>query len=209
MTGRIALGGVAAIMLSCGAAAAPPAAPDKPVYALRTRFSGTAEMVEWTSRPPPAARVAGKPAARAVATVQNGAGPAAVAVGLTDPRRRADRPQPLSSPFGWRADPILGTQRMHAGVDMAAPAGTAVVAASPGTVAVAGWVSGYGNCVVVDHGGGMQTRYAHLMQIAVGAGQPVQPGTVLGMVGSTGRSTGPHLHYEVRVNGRPINPLGR
>jgi murein DD-endopeptidase MepM/ murein hydrolase activator NlpD len=76
-------------------------------------------------------------------------------------------------------------------------------------VVAAGWAGGYGNCVVIDHGGGVQTRYGHLSRIVVRTGQHVDPGTLLGAVGSTGLSTGPHLHYEVRVNGAAINPLAR
>ncbi len=88
-------------------------------------------------------------------------------------------------------------------------AGSAVVSRSPGVVAATGWMGGYGNRVVVDHGGGVQTLYGHLSRIAVTPGQHVDPGMVLGAVGSTGRSTGPHLHYEVRLNGSAINPLVR
>ncbi|HET9630370.1 MAG TPA: M23 family metallopeptidase [Novosphingobium sp.] len=115
----------------------------------------------------------------------------------------------LTSPFGARAAPLAGASRLHAGLDLAAPYGSAVVARSPGLVVAAGWAGGYGNCVVIDHGGGVQTRYGHLSRIAVRVGEHVEPGALLGAVGSTGLSTGPHLHYEVRVNGAAINPLGR
>lgn len=113
----------------------------------------------------------------------------------------------LSSRFGRRADPFFGSARDHAGLDFAVPYGSQVVARSPGVVVVAGWGGGYGNQVIVDHGAGVQTRYGHMQRILVGVGQHVPAGTVLGLVGSTGRSTGPHLHYEVRVNGYAVNPL--
>ena len=113
----------------------------------------------------------------------------------------------LSSRFGTRYHPILGGWRQHSGVDLAAPIGTAVAAPSPGVVVAAQWWGGYGLFVAVDHGKGMQTRYGHLSQIAVYPGQQVAAGQVIGYVGSTGNSTGPHLHYEMRLNGQPLDPL--
>ena len=112
----------------------------------------------------------------------------------------------LSSGFGSRTHPILGGVRTHAGLDFAAPYGSAVAATAAGRVAVAGWSGSYGNLVVIDHGGGVETRYAHLSRISVAKGQQIESGQEVGRVGSTGRSTGPHLHYEVRVEGRAINP---
>lgn len=108
----------------------------------------------------------------------------------------------ISSHFGWR----WGT--MHEGVDIAANTGTEVLAADSGMVSFAGWNGGYGYLVKIDHGGGKETRYAHLSKIAVELGQTVTKGQVIGYVGSTGRSTGPHLHFEVRINGTAKNPLG-
>ena len=108
-----------------------------------------------------------------------------------------------------RGDPFLGTARAHRGLDFAAPYGSPVVTTSAGIVARAGWMGGYGNCVIVDHGGGVETRYGHLSAITVAPGQQVSQGALLGYVGSTGRSTGPHLHYEVRINGAAVNPLAR
>ncbi|RMH40722.1 MAG: peptidase M23 [Deltaproteobacteria bacterium] len=113
---------------------------------------------------------------------------------------------PLSSTFGERVDPIEGDRRFHAGVDLAAPEGTPVVAAGAGTVVRAGPAGGYGNLVVVDHGGGVHTRYAHLSDIAVQVGDRVAAGARIGAVGATGRATGPHLHFEVRRDGRPVDP---
>jgi murein DD-endopeptidase MepM/ murein hydrolase activator NlpD len=109
---------------------------------------------------------------------------------------------PITSSFGMRWG------RLHAGIDIGAGFGTPIRAAAGGTVIHAGWLGGYGNLVVVDHGGGLSTAYAHQQRIYVGYGQQVGQGEVLGEVGSTGHSFGPHLHFEVRVNGSPVDPLG-
>ncbi|MDW8414949.1 MAG: M23 family metallopeptidase [Thermaurantiacus sp.] len=112
----------------------------------------------------------------------------------------------LSSGFGMRFHPILGFSRLHQGVDFAAPTGTPVVASAAGRVTLAGWSGGYGQVVEVDHGRGLKTRYAHLSRIDVRPGQAVGQGQRIGAVGSTGLSTGPHLHYEVWRDGRAVNP---
>ncbi len=112
----------------------------------------------------------------------------------------------FSSPFGYRIHPIFGTRKLHAGLDMAAPVGTVVHAAGSGVVLSAGWGGGYGNLVQIEHGNGIVSRYAHMSQIDVVAGQPVSAGTVLGLSGSTGNSTGPHLHFETRLKSVPTNP---
>jgi murein DD-endopeptidase MepM/ murein hydrolase activator NlpD len=109
---------------------------------------------------------------------------------------------PITSPFGWRWG------RMHEGVDLGAAYGTPIAAAAAGNVIYAGWEGGYGNLVVIDHGGGLATAYGHQSQIAVSLGQSVAQGQTIGYVGSTGHSTGPHLHFEVRVNGQAVDPLG-
>jgi murein DD-endopeptidase MepM/ murein hydrolase activator NlpD len=109
---------------------------------------------------------------------------------------------PLTSGFGWRWG------RMHEGIDIAVPTGTPVAAAASGTVIYAGWMGGYGNLVAIDHGGGISTAYGHNSSVAVGVGQPVAQGQVIAYSGSTGHSTGPHVHFEVRVGGSPVDPLG-
>ena len=114
---------------------------------------------------------------------------------------------PITSNFGWRMHPILGYQRLHAGTDFGADTGTPIRAAENGTVIFAGWYGGYGNTVIIDHGGGLTTLYAHTSQMYVREGQTVQRGEAIAAVGSTGLSTGPHLHFEVRENGEPVNPL--
>ena len=115
----------------------------------------------------------------------------------------------ITSGMGMRVHPVLGAVRMHSGVDLAARSGTPVVATSGGRIDIAGWSGGYGLLVVVDHGGGLQSRYGHLLQLAVAPGQQVRAGELLGFVGSTGRSTGPHLHYELRYNGFAFDPVAR
>ena len=116
----------------------------------------------------------------------------------------------LSSRFGNRKHPILGYTRLHAGVDFAAPTGTPIYAAGDGTVTVAGTNGGYGKYIKIRHNGTYSTAYAHLNGYARGVrkGKRVRQGQVIGYVGSTGRSTGPHLHYEIHRDGKQINPLG-
>ena len=113
----------------------------------------------------------------------------------------------LSSGFGYRFHPLSGRYQPHAGVDLAAPMGSPVVATADGMVGLAGWKGGYGLTIQIDHGKAIQTRYAHLSATSVTPGQSVKQGQVIGFVGSTGRSTGPHLHYEVRVSEVAIDPL--
>lgn len=112
----------------------------------------------------------------------------------------------VTSDFGQRMDPYTAERVMHEGLDIAAPAGRDVLAPADGTVVFAGLEGGYGNVIVIDHGYGIKTRYGHLSQIMVKAGQHVRRGESIAAIGNTGRSTGPHLHYEVRVNGVPENP---
>jgi murein DD-endopeptidase MepM/ murein hydrolase activator NlpD len=111
-----------------------------------------------------------------------------------------------SAAFGYRADPFSGDPEFHPGVDLSAPTGTKVVSTADGLVIFADRQAGYGKLVVIQHRFGLSTRYGHLQQAAVKVGQRVKKGDVIGYVGSTGRATGPHLHYEVRLNGQPMNP---
>lgn len=113
----------------------------------------------------------------------------------------------VSSYFGYRIHPIFHTKKMHTGIDIPASSGSNVLAASSGTVIHSGWFGGYGNVVMVDHGGGIVTLYAHNSSLVVGVGQSVSKGSVISKIGSTGNSTGPHLHFEVRQNGKYIDPL--
>ncbi|MBI1844913.1 MAG: peptidoglycan DD-metalloendopeptidase family protein [Actinobacteria bacterium] len=113
----------------------------------------------------------------------------------------------ITSEFGPRVHPIYGTERMHDGLDFGADVGIPILAAADGVVVSAGERGGYGNTVLVDHGGSLSTLYAHQSTMAVGMGDPVKRGQVIGYVGSTGFSTGPHLHFEVRVNGAPVDPM--
>ncbi len=113
---------------------------------------------------------------------------------------------PITSGFGMRVHPITGRSRMHNGIDIGAGYGSPVYAAAAGEVFSAGWNGGYGKCIIVLHGGGVSTLYGHCSSLVVRPGQNVRRGQLIGYVGSTGASTGPHLHFEVRRNGRPVNP---
>lgn len=115
---------------------------------------------------------------------------------------------PITSEFGWRTHPIFGTSRFHSGLDIGGDYGMPIYAAAAGTVIYAGWISGYGNAVIIDHGGGVTTLYGHNESLNVGEGEVVSQGQVIAMCGSTGNSTGPHCHFEVRENGEPVSPYG-
>ncbi|QDR81916.1 murein hydrolase activator EnvC family protein [Sporomusa termitida] len=115
---------------------------------------------------------------------------------------------PITSPFGWRVHPIFGTQRYHSGIDIGADYGDSILAADSGTVVFSGWMGGYGKAVIINHGGGISTLYAHNSELLVEEGYRVQKGQLISRCGSTGYSTGPHLHFEVRENGTPVSPLG-
>jgi murein DD-endopeptidase MepM/ murein hydrolase activator NlpD len=120
-------------------------------------------------------------------------------------------PGPITSTFGNRLDPYYHVWQLHAGMDIGAPAGTGIVAAAPGRVTQAGWSGGYGNYTCIDHGQvdghRLSTCYGHQQKLLVSPGQQVSAGQVIGLVGSTGASTGPHLHFEVRLGGRPVDPM--
>ena len=112
----------------------------------------------------------------------------------------------MASGFGWRVDPVYHIRRFHEGMDFSAPVGTDIYATGHGTVTFAGWRQGYGETVEIDHGFGYATRYAHCHKLFVRPGKKVKRGDVIALVGNTGKSTGPHCHYEVHYNGRPIDP---
>jgi hypothetical protein len=114
----------------------------------------------------------------------------------------------ITSPFGWRVDPMNGSQRFHGGIDIAAATGIPVYAPQPGYVVYSGYYGGFGNVVVLDHGHTLYTLYGHNSQLLVQAGQYVSAGQPISLVGSTGRSTGPHLHFEVHYNQQYLNPMG-
>lgn len=114
---------------------------------------------------------------------------------------------PISSPYGWRIHPVLGGRRMHTGVDVAVPTGTPIRAAAGGRVILAERWGGYGRTVVVDHGGGVSTLYAHMSAIAASVGEEPLAGEVIGYIGCSGYCTGPHLHFEVREAGQPVDPM--
>ncbi|QIQ88250.1 MAG: M23 family metallopeptidase [Erythrobacter sp.] len=113
----------------------------------------------------------------------------------------------MTSDYGMRTHPVLGRRRHHKGVDLAAPTGTPVYATADGMIERAEFSRSYGLVIYADHGAGLETRYAHLSKLAVAEGERVKKGDLIGYVGSTGRSTGPHLHYEVRVDGVAVNPI--
>ena len=113
----------------------------------------------------------------------------------------------INSGFGVRSDPFRGGRAMHAGVDIPGPTGTPIYATADAIVGRTGWIGGYGNMIELEHGKGIQTRYGHLSAISVAPGSRIKRGQLIGLMGSTGRSTGSHLHYEVRLDGKPVNPV--
>ncbi len=127
--------------------------------------------------------------------------------GVAVPSRRPIEKMSLSSSYGMRVHPVTGKLARHQGIDIPAPRGTPIYATADGIVGRAQWLGGYGNYVEVEHGNAIQTRYGHMSSYAVSSGQQVKKGDILGYVGSTGRSTGNHLHYEVRIDGAPVNPM--
>lgn len=137
---------------------------------------------------------------------------AALAVGLSAPAEagkavKAKKPHKrVSSGFGTRSDPLGKSKRFHKGLDITGPAGLPVLAYREGTVVFAGWKGAYGRVVDIDHGNGVKSRYAHLQAIAVKRGERVGKGHILGRLGRTGRTTGNNLHFEMRVNGKPVDP---
>ncbi len=143
---------------------------------------------------------------------------AAIAAGLPPPIERYEGGPvqfawplrgPITSPFGMRTDPITGRWQLHSGIDIGADYGVPIQAAADGIVLFVGWYGGYGNAIILDNTNGLSTLYAHCSATYVSQGQNVQRGQVIGAVGATGYATGPHLHFEIRVNGVPVDPLSR
>jgi murein DD-endopeptidase MepM/ murein hydrolase activator NlpD len=128
---------------------------------------------------------------------------AVVAIPSTQPVKGTS----LTSGYGVRSDPFRGRAAMHAGIDLAGPLGTPIYATADAIVGRSEWAGGYGNLIELNHGRGIQTRYGHLTRSSVQAGQRVKRGDLIGYMGSTGRSTGSHLHYEVRIDGKAVNPI--
>jgi murein DD-endopeptidase MepM/ murein hydrolase activator NlpD len=113
----------------------------------------------------------------------------------------------LTSSYGVRSNPFNGHRRAHKGIDIPGPVGTPIYATADGVVARSEWASGYGNLVAINHGNGIETRYGHMSKLIVGPNEYVRRGQLIGLMGSTGRSTGSHLHYEVRIDGEAVNPM--
>jgi len=178
---------VAALMslIPAAASAAPPEAQGGPFESARTSFDPKfkALFLSWKRLDP-----------------VNGA---AIAIPSAKPVGNAS----FTSAFGVRSDPFRATKAMHAGIDLAGPTGTSIYATADAYVGRVGRVGGYGNLIELEHGKSIQTRYGHLSSILVRPGQHVKRGDLIGRMGSTGRSTGSHLHYEVRVDGRAVNPI--
>lgn len=136
-----------------------------------------------------------------------GTGSITIKPSISVPSRMPLESARLTSDFGMRTHPVLGGRRKHTGIDLAAPTGTPIYATADGIVDRAEWFSSYGLFVGIDHGAGLETRYAHMSRLAVAEGERVKKGDIIGYVGSTGRSTGPHLHYEIRMSGVAVNPI--
>jgi murein DD-endopeptidase MepM/ murein hydrolase activator NlpD len=170
----------------------------------RVLFIGTAAPAEFAPAGLVTISRASDLAGRQLRLVWTGA--ASMSGGVALPSSMPVAARAMTSGFGYRRHPTLGGIRAHHGVDLAAPTGSPIVATSDGRVGKADWNGGYGLFVSLEHGGGVETRYGHMSRLNVVAGQKVRKGDVIGYVGSTGRSTGPHLHYEVRQDGRAVNP---
>ncbi len=183
-------------------AARPGAAPSSPRTSSTSPASSSPASSSAAS-PSPRSSSAGSPTTTSTTTASSSSASSEESGQLAYPLANAV----VTSRFGFRTHPIFGTRRLHAGTDFRGATGTPVLAAAGGTVVSAGPRGGYGNAVIIDHGGALATLYAHQSRLSVVAGDQVETGQVIGAVGSTGYSTGPHLHFEVRVNGTPVDPL--
>lgn len=196
---------LAAITATFAIAAAPAHAEDGPGAATATAAAGAIDLSKVAESQAPGDDAQFR---ELFARWENPAKPTVLTGPIvTVPSRMPVEHARLSSDYGTRTHPVLGRRMGHKGIDLAAPTGTPIYATADGTVSRAGPYSSYGNYVAIEHGGKIQTRYAHMSRIAVGAGTKVKKGELIGYVGSTGRSTGPHLHYEVRVDGEAVNPV--
>ena len=174
---------------------------------FRRLFTGWKTMDNGQLAIAPAATTAPIPAAPGFVTPNLAASTSFAPQRVSIPSRNPLNNAALTSNFGMRTHPVLGGRRAHKGIDLAAPTGTPVYASADGVISKAEWFSSYGLYIAIEHGGEIQTRYGHLSRLNVAAGQPVKKGDLIGYVGSTGRSTGPHLHYEVRIAGTAVNPV--
>lgn len=195
---------VTASLVTASPVTALPVTAAAPVTAAPGMAAVPVTAVPVTAAPMAAARPAHNlpTALKATPTASATPAPAPADVALHLPLRGR-----ISSQFGTRRDPLQGGHRQHGGLDIAAPRGTAIAAAAPGKVVFAGRRGGYGNLVEIEHADGRRTRYAHAEKILVTPGEQVERGQAVATVGSTGRSTGPHLHFEVRENGSTVDPL--
>jgi murein DD-endopeptidase MepM/ murein hydrolase activator NlpD len=170
---------------------------------LRQRAAAAAAAATTTTAPAAAAAQPGAATTKAPAKTTPAPSPAKAPGRLLIPVPGA----PITSPFGYRIHPIYGTSRLHTGIDYGADEGTPIRAAADGVVVSAGWLGGYGNATIIDHGGGIATLYGHQSVISVSEGQKITQGQIIGRVGCTGDCTGPHVHFEVRLNGDPVDPV--
>jgi murein DD-endopeptidase MepM/ murein hydrolase activator NlpD len=185
-------------------AAAKPTTAPRPKPVARPASSRSTKPPPATLKPSPTTTHAPSPGPAPPTTNNAGSSrPPRIGVQLSYPLPG----YPVVSKYGWRIHPILGVRKLHEGIDIGAPEGTPIHAAAPGTIVWAGPRNGYGNAVIIDHGHGVGTVYAHQSAVAASAGQSVGRGAVIGYVGHTGLAITPHLHFEVRVGGRTYDPL--
>lgn len=209
--------GVLPLMLPANTAggAVPAVAHPEPNRILHLRQADLTHTSDGVPIAPPSEGTSPTPAAGAVVLRRARVGvpiQAPPAAGIQSAGRRLRLQWPsrgtITSPFGWRTHPIFGTREFHTGIDIAGQSGTPVSAAIPGTVRFVGWKAGYGQQVILYHGGGLETAYSHLSAASVQLGAHVAQGQEIGRVGNTGWSTGPHLLFEVFENGMPHDPTG-
>ncbi len=190
---------VAAPLRAAQSAKAPQGGDDE----FRRLFSGWKQLDNGQLAITPAASMASTPGSAATAFTPSPFAPTKVSIPSRNPLDGAS----TTSGFGMRTHPVLGGRRGHKGIDLAMPTGTPIYATADGVISKADWFSSYGLYISIEHGGKIQTRFGHLSRLNVASGQSVKKGDLIGYVGSTGRSTGSHLHYEVRIAGVAVNPV--